>query len=257
MRPFTKALSVLLLSASTVCAQTTATDFTINDCSGVSHHLFGELDAGKIIVLDFVMPCIGCVVPSLETQTVVESYVATFPGRVEMYLIDDDALTPCGELTSWRNDIGLHMMPTFSDSAVIQDYYGTPGMPKIVVVGGNDHLIYDNQNNTVNTEQLKNAIDVALGISTNVQELPKVGFQFTIFPNPAGENATISCHQKASGTVSIKVIDPMGRVVKKTNADTRKGENNISIDLSGLPHGVYTVKVADAESKGARKLIVK
>ena len=48
--------AIWLVTASFTFAQT-ATDFTANDCAGTSHHLFAELDAGKIIVAAFVMPC--------------------------------------------------------------------------------------------------------------------------------------------------------------------------------------------------------
>ena len=42
-------------------AQTTATDFTANDCGGTSHTLFTELNAGNVIVITWVMPCSSCI----------------------------------------------------------------------------------------------------------------------------------------------------------------------------------------------------
>ena len=53
-----------LLTASGLMAQTTALDFTLPDCDGVSHHLFDELDQGKVVILEFAMipscqPCIS------------------------------------------------------------------------------------------------------------------------------------------------------------------------------------------------------
>jgi hypothetical protein len=41
----------------------TAADFTANDCNGTSHHLFAELNAGKVVVVAFVMPCTDCIGP--------------------------------------------------------------------------------------------------------------------------------------------------------------------------------------------------
>jgi len=47
----------LILNTFGLIAQTNATDFTANDCDGVSHHLFSELDNGKVVVIAWVMPC--------------------------------------------------------------------------------------------------------------------------------------------------------------------------------------------------------
>ena len=82
-------------------AQTTATDFTTNDCAGVSHTLFSELDAGKIIVAAFVMPCGSCSAPSLAAYNAVQSYAISNPNTVYFYLVDDAANTTCASLTSW------------------------------------------------------------------------------------------------------------------------------------------------------------
>ncbi len=54
-------LFIFLYSAS-VYSQATAMDVEQNDCDGAYHHLFAELDAGNVIILDYVMlncaPCI-------------------------------------------------------------------------------------------------------------------------------------------------------------------------------------------------------
>ena len=36
--------------------QTNATDFSVDDCNGEFHNLFTELDAGKVVVIAWVMP---------------------------------------------------------------------------------------------------------------------------------------------------------------------------------------------------------
>lgn len=56
MKKLLLAFSQLLLSGFMAFGQTTATDFTVNDCGGTSHNLFTELDAGKVIVLCWPMP---------------------------------------------------------------------------------------------------------------------------------------------------------------------------------------------------------
>lgn len=238
-------------------AQMTATDFTINDCSGVSHHLFGELDGGKIIVAVFVMPCSGCMIPSIDAQNVVQSFATSHPGRVEMYLVDDDGLTTCTELNSWRNANGLHIMPTFSDPAFVQTQYGTPGMPKVVVLGGTDHKVYDNQNNSFDMEQLRNGINAALGIPTSTRSLKKSDPFFTISPNPATTSAVATINSVGDQIAHFSYIDKSGRVVKTKSAQLRKGMNTLNFDLSGLSQGEYIVRLSAGNETGEARLIVR
>src|SRR5438067_299698 len=53
-------VSFLLINGITF-GQTTATDFTATDCNSASQSLFTELNAGKIVVLIWVMPCSVCI----------------------------------------------------------------------------------------------------------------------------------------------------------------------------------------------------
>ena len=66
-----KQLSTLLLLAGGFTgtqAQTTALDFTANDCAGMSHTLFSDLDAGNAVVIDLVM--MGCPSCGPATQSI-------------------------------------------------------------------------------------------------------------------------------------------------------------------------------------------
>jgi hypothetical protein len=238
-------------------AQMTATDFTINDCSGVSHHLFGELDGGKIIVAVFVMPCSGCMIPAIDAQNVVQSFATSHPGRVEMYLVDDDGLTTCTELDSWRNANGLHIMPTFSDPAFVQTQYGTPGMPKVVVLGGTDHKVYDNQNNTFDMEQLRSGINAALGIPSSTRSVKMSTPFFSISPNPATTTAVAMINVVADQMAYFYYIDKSGRVVKTKTVQLRKGMNSLNIDLTGLSQGEYIVRLSAGNETGETRLIVR
>jgi hypothetical protein len=250
-------LVAALCSGTTLRAQTTATDFTANDCSGVSHHLFSELDAGKVIVAVFVMPCSGCIIPANDAQNVVESYVATHPGKVEMFLVDDDALTPCATLQSWRNANGLHLMPTFSDPSFVQSQYGTPAMPKIVVMGGPDHLIYDIQDNAVDIPKLGNSIDVALGIATGVQSTKVAAANFSVFPNPASGSFSVSLTAEAHSAADIELIDVSGKVVSSKFVSLKKGGNTFDVSIAGQAPGLYTVKLSNGDADYESKLLVK
>ena len=72
-------LILLILSFLSGGAQNNATDFTALDCDGVSHHLFSELDSGKVIVIAWVMPCGPCGSIALDAYTASLGYANTNP----------------------------------------------------------------------------------------------------------------------------------------------------------------------------------
>lgn len=49
-------LSLSILFSVLTFAQTTATDFSVDDCKGDFYNLFTELDAGKVVIIAWVMP---------------------------------------------------------------------------------------------------------------------------------------------------------------------------------------------------------
>ena len=162
-------LTLILAGVTSVSVAQTAVNFTCNDCAATSHDLYTELNAGKVIVLCWVMPCGACTGPALTTYNVVQSYQANNPNTVFMYLCDDYGNTTCASLNSWANNIGVTNTIRFSNSAIDMMDYGSTGMPKIVVVGGSNHTVYYNSNNTVDATNLQNAINSAL-LATGINE---------------------------------------------------------------------------------------
>ena len=138
----------------------TATDFKANDCDGVQHNLFAELDAKTIVILAWVMPCATCVTDPLATFNIVQTYATSHPGQIAFYLVDDYANTPCSGFDAWANFYGLGTTTKFSDASISMSDYGTDGMPKIVVLGGSNHQVYFNKNSS--SVGVKEAIDQAL-----------------------------------------------------------------------------------------------
>ena len=208
------------------------------------------------VVAVFVMPCVGCIWPAVDAQTVAESYATTYPGQVEMYLVDDDGMDACTTLNTWRNSNGLHIMPTFTTTAFVQTQYGTPGMPKIVVMGGAGHHIYYNENNAVDTAALADAIDLALGISTAIKEVSNVG-RFEIFPNPASSKVNITYSGHTDCAIKAELADSKGAIIKAIAVNARLGDNEISFDISDVATGVYFMRIVDGEGTFSKQFIVK
>lgn len=234
----------------------TATNFNLNDCSGTNHNLFAELDAGKVVVIAWPMPCGSCIAPCVSAYTEVQNYTSTYPGRVLYYLVDDYGNTTCTTLTNWGNTNGITGVPVFSNAAISMSDYGTNGMPKIVVLGGPTHDVLFNQNNGLNVTNFNNAIMAGLttGISANV----KGDFKLNLFPNPSSTNkTTVSYSLTQSSEVNFEIYNTLGAKVKSVSFEKQAlGKHEAILDFETLPNGVYFIKLNAGDSSQLLKFTI-
>ena len=242
---------VLLLSAIILAGifiafgQTTATDFTANDCTGQSHNLFSELDDGKVIVLAWVMPCGSCISDPLSAFTTVSQYATSHPGQVLFYMADDYANTSCGSLMGWAANYGMGNSTIFSNASIRMSDYGVDGMPKIVVLGGSDHKVYFNKNSSA--VGIGSAIDMALDdiAKMGLMELDNSPMGLKSFPNPANNVLKVTYNLDKSSTTIVEVINlGSGNVAMMTQELKSSGEHNSIFDISELSNGTYMIKVS-------------
>ena len=245
MKKFLLSLGLMTIVFSGIQAQISP-DFTATDCNGNSHHLYAELNAGKVIVLVWVMPCPACVFPSLDANFVVQGYQASNPNTVYMYLCDDIANTPCDTLDAWQLNIGLVDVIQFSDTTINMSNYGLPGMPKIVAIGGSNHTVFYNSNYTVSDTALQNAIDAAL-LATGLDEPNSTVSAFTVFPNPAGSQAEIKFNLVKASEVKIELFDLQSNWLQTVfSGKGAAGENKAELKTSPYAAGMYLVKFTEA-----------
>ena len=242
-------LTLILVAVVSVSMAQTATDFTANDCNGTSHNLFTELNAGKVIVLCWVMPCGACTGPALTSYNVVQSYQSGNPNKVYLYLVDDYANTICTGLNSWATGIGVAQQTwslRFSNAAIDMTDYGSTGMPKIVVIGPN-HTVFYNVNNTVNSTNLQNAINAALS-TTGIIENNNAASFLNVLPNPAGSTAEIKFSLIKAADVTLELFNLEGKMVQQIfSGKLNAGENKIPVNLEKLSGGMYLVKFSDGD----------
>lgn len=243
MKKFLFLLSSLFLSAS-ILAQT-ATDFTTEDCNGVTHNLFEELDAGNVVVIAWVMPCGPCIAP---TTTAYASILNNFSEEnINFYVVDDYANTSCSSLSSWAQSNGMQDVTTFSDASISMSDYGTNGMPKIVILGGgSEHKVYFNENSS--TVGFDAAMELALsesGMSISDFEAPLLN----VYPNPAQDFVFVE--NLGTEHVSIEIFDVKGQMIMQCSIPAT---TNKRINVGELPEGVYYMKSKDGvQSKFIKK----
>lgn len=251
--------SLILVALTAMSMAQTATNFTVNDCSGASHDLFTELNAGKVIVICWVMPCGACTGPALTSYNVVQSYQSSNPNTVYLYLVDDYANTTCTSLNSWAASNGIAQSSSslrFSNAAINMLDYGSTGMPKTIVLGGANHTVFYNVNNTINSAALQNAINSALA-TTGINEQNSTVSSLNVAPNPAGNSAEIKFILAKSTDVKLELFNLEGQMVQNIfSGKLNTGENKIVLNLADYASGMYLIKLTDADQTRFMNVVV-
>ncbi len=104
--------------------------------------------------------------------------------------------------------------------------------------------------------QLLNLIISGSTIITTM--VPEIGFDensFTISPNPIRQNATISYHLNHDETVSLKVYNVIGQLVKDLAGAESQAGGTKNYSLSAIEPGIYFVKLTVGNSSYLKKII--
>jgi hypothetical protein len=239
--------ALVCFSVGIIFAQTTATDFTTNDCNGISHQLFTDLDAGNVIVIGWVMPCGPCATYTIPAYSAVQSFATSHPGRVHFYLVDDYANTACPTLVNWGNSNNMPLNTAFSSSDISMSDYGTNGMPKVVVLGGNDHLVYLNKNDDkINFSDVQTAINDALSAPLGIEQSVSNEFEISSYPNPVNNVLNVSYSNIKFDIINFTIVDVLGKVVLKVEENSSSSTEKLikSINVSTLNNGNYFLKIS-------------
>jgi hypothetical protein len=232
-------LSVLTLNDA--FSQPIAMDFSTNDCMGTNHHLFGEMDAGKVVILDFVMlNCAPCIVATNALSEIVSGYEASHPGRVRIYSFGFLNSYTCEQMTAWQNS-NKYEHSVFSGGEEQVAYYGGMGMPTIVVIGTNEHNVFFKTVGYSATldDKIRTAIDSALQYSpTGTGDMPADESRFRAYPTFFSDRITF----EAPSHGTIELTDVLGRITgvyQVQNADVA------CINTENFLPGLYFIRWSD------------
>ena len=240
-------------------AQTTAIDFTLTDCDGISHSLYPILDSGNVGILVYEHQCASCVAGTGNLKTTINTYFSTQTNLRVMYM--DNGGYPCSSTKTWITSHGYIPGPAFAYSSNQSSPYGA-GMPVIVVTGTKAHKVYIIANNSssatyTNVPNLKNAIqnaltDISLGIN------PESGNSATIniFPNPANnDQVKINLSNSNIKILRYEISNTSGQIVLTSTA-LISGITEESINISDFENGIYFFSLHTTEGIIVKKLAI-
>jgi hypothetical protein len=82
-----------------------------------------------------------------------------------------------------------------------------------------------------------------------------VSSQFTLYPNPASNQISLSFNQEVGGNTQITITGMQGAVVKSQSARMAAGRNSLQIDISSLPAGTYLLTLSGPSITEHKKFI--
>ena len=240
-------LTSTMLLATGLSAQTTALDFTANDCDGMAHTLFSELDAGNAVILEFVMMgCQPCVTAgnSIKANVLPNTSDAS---RVKFYSIGFTNSITCTQMNAWKTANNF-THTVFAGMSAQTTHYGGMGMPTVAVVGGNDHSVFYGEvgHSASDNPTILAAIEAALAAGVGVAEVASAN-ELVVYPNPVE-----SAIQLSGAYTSAQVLDAQGRVVLE-----RAVSGNKTFDASTLPAGAYTLRLIGTDKAISQGRFVK
>ncbi len=243
-----------------VNAQTTAIDFDISDCAGNAHHLFSELDSGKVVIIDFVMPCGACLSPSKTVFNIINNFRISNPDRILFYLSDGFGSHRCDTLTVWaaNNHVDSNTIIVSTASVNLIDY-GYPGMPKIVVLGGTSHHVFFNNDDAAAGDSigLCIAIDSALNANNLIVENNSIINKIILFPNPVISKAFLSYSLSEIADVEIEIFTADNKkVFYEINENITKGNHEKEIDFEKFSNGNYILRMNSKKGSSTYKFSI-
>lgn len=194
-------------------SQTTAMNFSGQDCNGNNVDLFSDLDAGKAVMLIFYMPnCGSCPPVASKMQTMANNINATHPGLVKAYSFPYQNSTTCTYSSNWVVNNNLPLFAPLDSGATQVAYYGGFGMPTVVLLGGDNHdVLFTTQNfvtsdTTTMRDLILNTFTAGVAEQTALQNV-------SAYPNPASGIVTVNFEALQGAEINMQITDLSGKAV--------------------------------------------
>ncbi|MCH2042773.1 MAG: T9SS type A sorting domain-containing protein [Saprospiraceae bacterium] len=78
-------------------------------------------------------------------------------------------------------------------------------------------------------------------VASSVAEVEVNTIQLKSFPNPTQGVVTVELQARSSAEYNIQVVDFLGKVLENRFLEVHQGHNNIQLDLSNYPAGMYFI----------------
>ena len=115
----------------------------------------------------------------------------------------------------------------------------------------------ENASNSTIAEAVAKGYTSGMEIGTNVTGIQTLAGPdaIQIYPNPAGNTATISFDLKSNSAVTLAIYALDGKLIANRVYENLSGANAIPMDISGFANGVYFVRLTTKDASSTLRLI--
>lgn len=115
----------------------------------------------------------------------------------------------------------------------------------------------ENASNSTIAEAVAKGYTSGMEIGTNVTGIQTLAGPdaIQIYPNPAGNTATISFDLKSNSAVTLAIYALDGKLIGSRVYENLSGANAIPMDISGFANGVYFVRLTTKDASSTLRLI--
>lgn len=78
----------------------------------------------------------------------------------------------------------------------------------------------------------------------------------TLYPMPASDVLNISFATSSNGNADIKILDDLSQVKFQTTVASQSGTNTVTLDISQIPAGIYTLVVTTSDKTQSSRLLI-
>ncbi len=179
-------------------------------------------------------------------------YADTFQAH-HYYIVNNASGTgPLTYLWSWGDSY-------FSTSAYPSHSYGDTGIYNICLTitdtVGCQSTYCDTSYHVVRTKNGLASVTVITPSQVGITEINNSN-AFVVYPNPAHDNLSIAFSSNKKQTYSLRLIDITGRIVINNDQTTIIGNNEIELNLSTVPRGLYLILVQNGDGTMQKKIVV-
>jgi hypothetical protein len=157
---------------------------------------------------------------------------ATDSKNLSFTFAGDYRLPADGQAASYINDATEHSVEEFNDLTVVA-------------------WVQDNA-----TKEVLNSVNSELSEFVSVNETSVDAKGLKLYPNPTNGNLFVELNAEVAGVTNIKVIDPIGKLVKAQSFNTTSGAQQLQLDLEGTPAGMYFLTVEENGNISTKKFFV-
>lgn len=238
-------LFAMILAVSSLHAQTTAMDFTMNDCNGQMHHLYSELDSGNVVIMEFFMlSCSACIEAGDALEPMYNQIKSSCSDKIKFYHIGYTNSYTCAQITNWVNNNGYNSVP-FDSGGVQTAYYGGMGMPTIAIAAGPSHKVLFTSVGFLpaDTAAVGDSIRTFFGCATSGISEPQLISSISVYPNPVADIGSVSLNTKRPGTFRLELLNIEGQTISLLKDEyLASGNWSGTFSVKGIPRGFYLLK---------------